>query len=544
MSGPALEYDRFYDYDELTAFVHGWAEARPGVVAVESIGPSYEGRDIWLVTLTSLETGPPLEKPGFLVDGNMHSNEWTGSVAALHLIERLARGHGDDEPLTRLLDTRCVYVIPRLNPDGAERALRTGDYIRSSVRPYPTEEPQQGLHMKDVDGDGRVLFMRVADSNGSWRAHPDEPRLLVRRAADDPAGEGCYRVFPEGEVVGFDGVAVPIAPSLAEIDIGANLPADWSEQGKKPVSGAFPGSEPEIAALLRAVAERPNVAGYVSCHTFGGVVFQPPAEAGGFDDRVFGALAERLDELTGYHQLRYGGNHLCYFYEHLGVFSNTLELWSPFRAAGIDRRSMGPGWLGGDHPVEDELRLVRWSDEQLGGRGYVDWYPFDHPQLGPVELGGWDTIAYWYNAPFDRLEEEVRPAVDWIVWQALATPLLEMRALTAEPVGDELHRVRAVVQNAGWLPTYVSKKALEGYLVRPVTLELDGGELLSGERRVEVGQLEGRVEDRSLATWWGYQPGTRDLASAEWLVRAPAGTRVELTARHARAGTARATTTL
>ena len=39
--------------------------------------------------------------------------------------------------------------------------------------------------------------------------------------------------------------------------------------------------------------------------------------------------------------------------------------------------------------MEDDLKLIGWNDEQLGGKGFVDWYPFDHPQLGRVELGGW-----------------------------------------------------------------------------------------------------------------------------------------------------------
>ena len=45
-----------------------------------------------------------------------------------------------------------------------------------------------------------------------------------------------------------------------------------------------------------------------------------------------------------------------------------------------------------EHPLEDDLKLLRWSDEQLAGKGYIDWYPFEHPQLGPVEIGGWNDF--------------------------------------------------------------------------------------------------------------------------------------------------------
>ena len=39
--------------------------------------------------------------------------------------------------------------------------------------------------------------------------------------------------------------------------------------------------------------------------------------------------------------------------------------------------------------------MLAWSDEKLAGQGYVDWYPFEHPQLGPVEMGGWNALLAW-----------------------------------------------------------------------------------------------------------------------------------------------------
>jgi murein tripeptide amidase MpaA len=133
---PDVAFDRFYRYDELTEILQGWAEERPDLYRVESIGRSFEDRDIWLATITNFETGADLDKPGFLVEGNIHALEVTGCTAALHLIDKLLRGHGSDPKVTRCLDTRCFYVIPRLNPDGAELALADRPrFVRSSVRP-------------------------------------------------------------------------------------------------------------------------------------------------------------------------------------------------------------------------------------------------------------------------------------------------------------------------------------------------------------------------------------------------------------------------
>ncbi len=554
---PELPFDRILRYDELTALLGVWAAARPGLLAVESLGRTPEGRELWFLTLTNRATGPALEKPALLVDGNTHAVEWTGGVAALHFAWRLLDGHGRDERVTRLLDERCVYVLPRLSPDGVEAALTQGRFIRSVGRPYPSAEPAPGLHMADVDGDGRVLFMRLRDHNGPWKQHPEEPRLLVARGPDEVGGDS-WRVLPEGLIVGFDGETIADPPPFEGLDLGANFPGD---RGSGPMSlhaGPYPVSEPEVAAYVAAVAARPNIVAHVTCHTFGGLVLTPPVNRGeriaAADRRVYRTLAGRAAELTGYVPMSYlelrgddGDAHIPsafgWLWDQLGVFSYITEMWNPLKAAGIPLDGVSASaWLWGFHPVQDELALLRWSDHELGGDGFVPWRAFDHPQLGPVEIGGWDKIGYWYNAPFDRLEQEVAPHTEWLVFHALALPRLAIRSLDAEPVAPGMWRVRLVVENTGWLPTNGSQQALDRQVVGAVEAELrvsPGGRLLDGDPRRSLGQLAGRSQQRSTATWWGYTPGTPDRALVQWLVEAPEGGSIAVTVRHDRAGTAR-----
>ena len=184
-------FDRFYRYEELTGILRGLAERRPELFSLESIGKSHEGRDIWLVSATRADTGAAGEKPAFWVDGNIHAAELTASTACLRFLDHLERGYGADAEITRLLDTRAVYVCPRINPDGAELALADRPkYIRSSTRPYPyDEDPVDGLNVEDVDGDGRILSMRIRDPNGAYKAHPDDPRLMTPRDPVEAGGE-------------------------------------------------------------------------------------------------------------------------------------------------------------------------------------------------------------------------------------------------------------------------------------------------------------------------------------------------------------------
>jgi murein tripeptide amidase MpaA len=553
-----VRFDRFYTYAAMKETLDAWVSEFPQLCRVGSIGTSYEGREIPLVTVTDHEAGPPEEKPAVFLHAQIHAMEFTGTTAALALLDRLLHGFGEDTRVTEALRTRAFYVVPRVNPDGAEAGLTDGRFRRSSVRPYPRDEPQDGLHREDVDGDGRVLMMRRHDPTGPWKPHPDEPRLLVARRPDDVDGE-FFRVFPEGTIRNWDGVTVTIAPAFEGLDLNRNWPADWAPEGEQLGAGPYPTSEPETRALVEAILDRPNITSYVGYHTFSGVHLRPYS-ARPDDDypttdlRAFKLMGEEATRLTGYpaisifHDFKYDpkkvirGGDVDWVYDFLGAFAWVTEFWSPQRAAGISDYHF-IDWIR-DHPPEDDLAILELADE-VGG-GYVDWYPFEHPQLGPVELGGWDLVYFWYNPPLSRLEDEVRPHADFALFLALASPRLEVRSFESEPVGAGAYRLRLVLQNSGWLPTNVTQKAVERKAVRPIEVELalpDGARVVTGKEREEVGQLEGRVEHRAVM-WWGVDHSTKDLAKLEWVVEAPAGSVVGVVARHERAGTARAELTL
>lgn len=555
---PQVRFDTYYRYDDLTRIVHAYAEEYPHLVKVESIGKSYEGRDIWLLTVTNFATGPAEEKPALWVDGNIHASEVSPSTACLYLLHRLTQEYGRDEKITRCLDTRAFYICPRVNPDGAEWALADKPkIIRSSTRPYPyDEDPIGGLVTEDIDSDGRMLMMRIPDPNGNWKKHPDEPRLMVRRDPDEVGGE-YYRILPEGRFdEPFDPAILTIQPRKEGLDLNRNFPSNWRQEHEQHGAGPYPTSEPEVHTIVDFIAKHPNITGGVTFHTWSGVLLRPyshqPDDAFPAEDLwTYQKIGAKGTEITGYpnisvfHDFKYhpkeyiSGVFDDWMYDHRGVFAWTVEIWSPQRQAGItDYKFID--WYR-EHPVEDDLKLLKWSDEVLGGKGYVDWYPFDHPQLGRVELGGWDALYAWRNPPPEFLEKEVALFPDWLVWHLLISPKLEVYEAKATPLGEGIYQVRLVVHNTGWLPTYITKKALEKKLVRGVIAEIElpeGATLRTGKPREELSQLEGRAYKPVSATVWNSDP-TDDRAKVEWVVHAPQGGTVRLTARHERAGVVR-----
>lgn len=424
---PDVRFDTYYRYEELTRVLQGYAEEHPQLVRLESIGKSYEGRDIWLVSVTHFATGEDKHKPALWVDGNIHASEVAPSTACLYLINRLITAYGSDADITRCLDTRAFYICPRVNPDGAELALADKPkIIRSSTRPYPyDEEPIGGLVTEDMDGDGRMLTMRIPDPNGAWKTCPQEPRLLVRR---DPAETGgqYFRLLPEGHVENYDGALVQIQPKKERLDLNRNFPTGWRQEYEQQGAGPYPTSEPEVRAMTNFIARHSNITGGVAFHTYSGVLLRP------YDDRnddVFPAedlwtykkIGEKGTQITNYpaisiyHDFRYHPNKVItggfdtWLYDHMGMFAWTVEIWSPQRQAGIkDYKYID--WFR-EHPLEDDLTMLKWSDEALGGKGYVNWYPFDHPQLGRIELGGWNLQYAFRNPPPEFLEKEDRKSV-------------------------------------------------------------------------------------------------------------------------------------
>lgn len=562
---PTPRFDTFYRHDALTRLLADYAEAHPELVELGSIGRSHEGRDIWVATLTNKDTGAAADKPAFWADGNIHAAELTASTAVLYYLHQLVTGYGSDAAVTRLLDTRTVYLCPRLCPDGAELALADRPrHIRSSTRRWPyDEEPVEGLTMEDVDGDGRVLTMRIPDPHGTYKKCAQDPRLMVPREPGEFGGE-YYRLLPEGTLRDWNGLTTRVNRDPEGLDLNRNFPSHWRQEFEQLGAGPYPTSEPEVRAMVDFVVAHPNIGAAISFHTHSGVILRPMGTRSD-DDMIpedlwcyqrFSALGEKL---TGYpvvsiwHEFRYHpkeviGGTQDWLYEHLGALFWVVELWSPNQAAEIT----GYKWIDWfrEHPVEDELKLLKWSDEQCGGQAHVDWRPFDHPQLGAVEIGGWDKMNYWRNPPPALREREAARFPAWMTQLALSLPKLELLRTEVRALGPDSWRVRLAVANSGWLPAYVTQRALQRKVVRGVVFEihLPQGDpaisLVAGSPRVEGPQLEGHAPRSSQIAFLPNREVTADRAVAEWIVRAPPGTRVALCARAERAGTVRTQVTL
>jgi murein tripeptide amidase MpaA len=551
-----MDFKRYFQNEEVESLLKEWAERYPALVTLNSIGESYEKRPIWLATLTNKETGPDLEKPAIWVDANIHATEIAGTTTALYIIHNLLDNYGSEPRITRLLNECTFYVLPRLNPDGAALAMAKNPvFVRSGVRAYPWEQKDEGLHEQDIDGDGRILQMRILDPSGDWKISSLEPRLMEKRSPDEHGGI-YYRLLSEGMIEKYDGYLIREARPLQGLDFNRNFPFEWRTDGEQHGAGPYPASEAEIRALVNFVTTHLNINVAITYHTFSKVILRPystkPDDEMETEDLwTYKRIGARGSELTGYrnvsvyHDFKYHPKEVTtgafddWMYDHFGVFAFTIELWDLPTAAGVKDRKFIEWWR--EHPHEEDVQILKWAEEHAGDGAYIDWYPYEHPQLGHIELGGWDTRYTWRNPPPDIMEQEAAGQFPFILALADMIPHLTIHTLEVNRLEANNYYINLVVENLGFLAVFTSQQGKKRKAIRPVRAEIDlpqGAELVSGKQRVELGHLHGRSRDLSVTAYGASDP-TENRARAEWVIQASPGTKFTLNVLSERAGTIR-----
>jgi hypothetical protein len=303
---------------------------------------------------------------------------------------------------------------------------------------------------------------------------------MIAREPGEIGGE-YFRVIPEGTIKAWDGVRVTVNRDREGLDLNRNFPSLWRQEFEQLGAGPYPTSEPEVRAMVDFCSTHPNIGAAISFHTHSGVILRPMGTTSDDDMTpedlwMIKRLSDIGTRLTGYpsvsafHDFKYHPKEMItgtqdWLYEHQGALCWTVEIWAPNKEAGIDNYD----WIHWyrDHPPEDDVKLLKWSDEQCGGQAHVAWKPFVHPQLGPVEIGGWDRMNFWRNPPPHLREREAARFPAWLTQLALALPKLEILQATCEPVGHDgaglgRHLARAAGRRQRGLPAGVRDAPRQG----------------------------------------------------------------------------------
>jgi hypothetical protein len=528
----------YLDYDRLTAQLRAWEEAFPALCRVGSLARTPEGRDVWLLTI-GLE--PDRIRPAVWVDGNIHAGELAGSSVALAIAEDALRAHVDPEslelpaPILDRLRDALFYVVPRISPDGAECVLRTGRSLRSVPRDARVERGQPRWAVGDIDGDGLALAMRVPDPGGELVEAPELPGLLVERTLED---EGpFYKLYPEGTIENFDGRRVPSPFFLGDnpIDLNRNFPWSWAPGHEQIGAGPFAASEPESRGIVEFATAHPEIFAWLDLHTFGGVLIRPLG--GGPDSKMDPedlAIYRQLEAwmlehtgyptVSGYDEFLYEpdkplrGDLSDYAYHQRGALAYVIELWDLFKRLGMERP---PKFVQYYERVSraELVKLAWWDRDENAGRTFPPWRPFDHPQLGRVEIGGIDPRVGLWNPPLHELSTVCASQAAVFLRVAALAPRLRIDRIERQPLPGGMTRVEVRVHNDGYLGSYglPSAKRLEFNEPIYAAARAERCELVTpGAAHQILGHLEGWGHGLHTGANLPAYPGTRGTTNAAW----------------------------
>ena len=258
------DFAKYHNHQDLSAALKAAAAAHPDLARLVSIGKSREGRDIWAVEIASQKGTPVDSRPGLLIAANLEGDHLIGSELALYTVDFLLNGYAADGAVKQRLESSVIYVLPRVNPDGAElmfapvRSLR-----RTNATPFDADNDgrldEDGP--EDLNKDGVITVMRVKDPKGPYMISPEDARLLKR--ADPAKGEtGGWAIYPEGIDNDGDGFINEDGPG--GVDINRNFMHQYPYFAAD--AGRYMASELETRAVLEYVLKHRNIAAML---TFG-----------------------------------------------------------------------------------------------------------------------------------------------------------------------------------------------------------------------------------------------------------------------------------
>ncbi|NCT93720.1 MAG: peptidase M14 [Chitinophagaceae bacterium] len=508
-----VTWNRYYDHAGIGEICKKIANAYPDLAKLQSIGKSYEGRDLWCLTITDFKKGNADRKPGMYIDGNIHSNEIQGAEFALYTAWYLTESFADTKFIQELLADKVFYIVPTINPDARDGFMHkpnTASSPRSGVLPIDNDGDGQVNEdsYDDLDGDGHITMMRRKNPNGRWKIDPKDPRNMIQVGPDE---KGDY------ELLGIEGIDNDGDGRVNEdgyaFEYDPNRDWGWGWQPNYIQNGAYkyPFSLPENRAVMEFVLKHPNIAAAQSFHNAGGMILRGPGgqeDVGTYnaqDIAVYDAIAKKGEELIpGYKYLvvykdlysAYGGE-LDWFYAGRGIYTYSNELWTPYLLYMKDA-TRDPF----DNATYSFDRYLLFQD------AFVPWKEYDHPQYGKIEIGGMKK-NYGRAHPGFLLESDAHRNMAFSIYHVYHTPKLEVQEISERSLGDGLTEVTAVIVNSRMMPTH-SSQDVKNKIERPDRITLTtSAKILSGM------QVENR--DLNLSTEQLNNPQTIEVANISGL---------------------------
>jgi hypothetical protein len=478
--------------------INALATAHSQYVKVKSIAKTAGGNDVWQITIG---TGNTETKPAIAVIGGVEGNHLLGTELAIGFAENLLQGINSDSIKT-LLNKSTFYVFPNMSPDATEQYFANLKYERQG-NASATDDDRDGQVNEDMnddlDGNGKITWMRVESPIGDYRVHPDDPRILIK--ADFSKGEkGTYLLFSEGIDNDKDGQF----NEDGEGGVWFNKNLTYRHPSFTVGAGEFPVSENENRALLDNLFDMFNVHTVVSFGSNNNLSLPVVYNAATANQRIPAGwleqdakqnamVSELYNKITtlkdGARSTPAGGDLFSWAYFHYGRYSfSTPGWWVPKSKPDTAKKEKA-------FTVEDAgAHYLRWSAQQGNTIGFTEWKQVQHPDFPgqKVEVGGLDPFVL-INPPYKLVPELVKKHTEFLVKLAAYQPETDILNIKTEKVGSGLTRITLEVLNKGAFASH-TKLGDRSYWVKRIRVAVSttgNQSVISGKKNQLLNSMEG-----------------------------------------------------
>jgi len=507
-------WNKYYTYHGVVDLCTRLANAYPDLVTMESIGKSYQGRDIVVLTVSDKKAQNPDTKPALWIDGNIHSIELQGTEMALYTAWYLCEMYSDNAFIKQLLIDKTFYIAPTINPDSREYFTSVGLPPRSGLA--PRDNDRDGLYDEDgyddLNNDKNISRMRRKNPDGGYKSDPNDPRRMVRV---EPGEKGEYEMLGR-EGIDNDGDGLINEDGPGGYDCNRDWGFNWEPNYIQGGADKYPFSFPENQAVRDFTMKHRNITGAQSFHNSGGMILRGPSIRGGgaeaysrSDDQVINTIGEKGElMIPGYRLLTiwedlytvYGGE-LDWWHGAMGCFVFSNELWN--------------SWLMFyDSSNTDQYefdKLLLFED------AFIPWQKVMHPVYGEVEVGGFGKNFGRLHPGF-LLETDAHRNAAFCIYNAYQSPKLEVVGIKVNKLAGGLKEITAAIVNRRMIPTH-SASNIKYKIDPPDYVYLEGGTVIAGmivenadlNRTSEQKKNPGRMEIGNIA---GYE-----RVDLKWIVK-------------------------
>jgi carboxypeptidase T len=130
----------YHSYNSLKTALQNLEYKYPNIAKIYDIGDSWEktegiaNRDILAIKISDNVTDEEEDEPDILFMGGIHAREWISVEVPFYLAMFLVDHYNTDQKVRQMVDSREIWIVPLVNPDGLEYSRTEDRYWRKNRR--------------------------------------------------------------------------------------------------------------------------------------------------------------------------------------------------------------------------------------------------------------------------------------------------------------------------------------------------------------------------------------------------------------------------